>query len=434
MFSNIQQKFGKNKGISTTIGYAATLSITVILLGILVGVFSVQMNTQIDNAKEQELQIAGSQLATEIEKVDATVKASSVNSISVEPQFSKTAGNEDYRIYAEDTSQSNIYELHLETPEGITHTSKFRSQTPIDTDGFANSTKLQITYDSSENHITFINTQTINRVSPTNVGPVQNISGNYTIPDNHEDPPTVASGNINGGDGSSVNGKLISGGQIDTAQGLKIYGNVESQNGLNFDKFTYASGNVDSGGSTQIREESIIGGSLTSDSNIQLGKSTSVGGDVVADTDIQLGEYTNISGTVDGREIDIRRNTKVVGDVVGSTKVTIRNFSEVQGTVDSGTQVEIRQGAFVNESVTAQSRVEMYEGSDVGSITTDGDVITGVDSEVRGSVTSNSGIIDLGKKTTVTEDVIASSRSSITCGSNVTINGKDCSQYLNDNY
>lgn len=366
----------RSRGLSTTIGYAAMLSITVILLGILLSVFSLQMNTQIDEAKTTEIEISSSQLAAEFEQVDAIIRTSNPNEYELYPEMSRTAGNEGYRIYIDETGTENIYDLTLETESQNTVTQKMRIESDVDTDEFANSRSAIIKYDPVEDQLKITNRERIELPDLE----MQSYSNDYTIGSNvDEEPPIDADGTVTGGQNSTVVGSILASDTISLDEDIYVNGNIESTNMVQLSDRSSINGNIDSVQSVTLEDEIFVAGIIQSDGQISTGDNVLVGNTLRADSNINLGTVNTVSGIDTTEELS-------TGDIFVS-----------------------------NGDINARS------------------VTLGEDSVVYGSV-SASNTVELQFNTTIEGDVNVTSGSDITCENQVTINGQPCPEYIDDNY
>lgn len=310
----IHKSTKNNMGLSVVLGYSIMLGISVVLVGILLTAFSSQLEIQETTAIEEELEIATGQIATEFEKADVTIRnTEDVNNILVRPEFTDQTAESSFRVEIDSSPQPNIYTLRVETGD-ITVEKSFRSQTPVDTSSSANSNRLRIKYDSSDDHLELVNrgeTQIISKSIK------RDVSGDYVIPDNSEEEPSVeATGDITGGESSTVHGYLQSESNINTSRELEIYSYVQANGIIDLNSNTYVQENVEGGGDVTVGDTSSINGSITSESGqITLGTNVSVISDINATSDVIVGNNSSVGGTIDSGGTIILESDTTIGDI-----------------------------------------------------------------------------------------------------------------------
>lgn len=322
-----------NQGASVILGYSIMLGIGVVMIGILLSGFGSQLEQQERNAVSSELEIAAGQIVTEFEKADATVRNSNTTSnLTVRPNFTDRAGDPTFKIELDPTAVADVYVLRIEA-QNITIEKPFRSQTPVDTSSSADSTRLRIQYDQSDGELGLVNKGSNQIISTTTA---IDVNGDYVIPDNSEEEPSVnATGSITGGNSSTVHGHLSAEDSIDTDSGLEVYEYVNASNSIDMGDNTYVQDNVESNGNITIGEDSALGSDVISDSGaVQIGRDTEVSSNIEASGDVNIGQNSEILNRVTSEGVVTLENESVVlGEVIvnDSSDIVCGNNTRING-------------------------------------------------------------------------------------------------------
>lgn len=142
-----------DRGTSTVLAYVLALGVTAILIGGLIVGGSGFVDTQRENIAETELQIAGQQLASNIESADR-LTADDISELSISRSLRRNVATGSYQISIEERPESNqSYELVLQTSApSVTVSVRFRSETPVRT-GTVNGGDVLITYDTAAEEV-----------------------------------------------------------------------------------------------------------------------------------------------------------------------------------------------------------------------------------------------------------------------------------------
>ena len=100
---------GRDRAVSTTLGYVLTLTITVILVsGLMVAVGSFVAG-QNERVTESELEVVGQRLATDIEAADRLAEAAeSTPTVVVRSRLPRTVAGRTYRIAVNETGTDRL--------------------------------------------------------------------------------------------------------------------------------------------------------------------------------------------------------------------------------------------------------------------------------------------------------------------------------------
>ena len=100
---------GRDRGVSTTLGYVLTLAITAILVsGLLVAVGSF-VNGQNERVTESELEVVGQRLATDLEAADRLAEAGeSTTTVAVRSRLPETVAGRTYRIAVNESGSDRL--------------------------------------------------------------------------------------------------------------------------------------------------------------------------------------------------------------------------------------------------------------------------------------------------------------------------------------
>lgn len=285
------------QGSSVVLGYSATLAISVVLIGILMMGFGSALDTQEDNAIESELEIAAVQVATEIEKVDATVQSDmslSNTDFMVTPQFTDRAGDPGFTIHLDSHSDANIYEIRMEVGT-YTVTKKFRSITDIDTDARADSTQLEIVYDSSSDEITLQNKDLADIITKTEANEVE---GDHVIPSGSEEMPIEATGDVTGGNNADIAGHIEAGGLVNTDDGLSVFDHVDAGSTVTMGQNTLVTNFIEAGGAVDIGSDSTVENDITALGDVTIGMNGLVEGTIDSTNQVTLNDDVTVTGDV----------------------------------------------------------------------------------------------------------------------------------------
>lgn len=141
-------------------------------------------------------------------------------------------------------------------------------------------------------------------------------------------------------------------------------------------------------------------GGIKSQGDVRDGDNAIVYGDINSDSEVELDDDVTIVGNITSRlETRIGERSSVTGDITAQeAQVLVRENSTIGGNIEASGDIEIRQQSIVN-----------------------GDL-------------ASSGTVSIGADSIIQNDVKVSNGFNLYCGTNVTINGKDCATYKNDNY
>lgn len=304
-----------NTGASVILGYSIMLGIGVVMVGLLLSAFGSQLEAQETSAVEAELEIAAGQIVTEFEKADATIRNSNTTTnLVVRPNFTDRAGDPTFQVSLDTTPQPNLYLLRIETQD-ITIEKPFRSQTPVDTTTSADSARLRIQYDESDDHFQLINRGTEQIASTTTS---IETSGDYTIPSNSEEEPSVkTTGSILGGQNSTVHGYLESGDNINTDSSIEIYEYVRADTYIDMENDSYVQEDIEATGDIVLGDNASIGGSVISNSGtVTIGPQSSISNSVSASGDVNIGQNSRISNEITSNgTVNLDDDVRVVGEI-----------------------------------------------------------------------------------------------------------------------
>jgi FlaG/FlaF family flagellin (archaellin) len=143
--------FTDERGVNTVVGYILALAITTILISTLIVGSTTYLRVQQGTVIKAQMDVAGNQLASDIEATDRLLRSSDAvgNSIEVTSLLSDEFAGVDYDITVA-PSGLGIYDITLETDNPrVEWTVTVRSETPIQS-GSINGGDAVITYDGSQ--------------------------------------------------------------------------------------------------------------------------------------------------------------------------------------------------------------------------------------------------------------------------------------------
>ena len=108
---------GRDRGVSTTLGYVLTLTITVVLVsGLMVAVGSF-VTGQNERVTESELEVTGQRLATDLEAADDLVEAAGSDPVVVvRSRLPETVAGRPYRVAINESGNDRLV-LWTENPD-----------------------------------------------------------------------------------------------------------------------------------------------------------------------------------------------------------------------------------------------------------------------------------------------------------------------------
>lgn len=144
----------------------------------------------------------------------------------------------------------------------------------------------------------------------------------------------------------------------------------------------------------------ISNGGIKSQGDVRDGANAIVYGDIDSESEVELNDEVTIVGNITSRlETRLGQQSSVTGNITAEeAQVLVQENSTIGGNVNAATDVEIRQQSVVNGNIQA------------------------------------GGTVSIGTDSVVQDDVEVTNGFNLYCGTNVTINGKDCATYKNDNY
>lgn len=148
------------RGVNTVVGYILALAITTILISTLIVGSTSYLRIQQGTVIQTEMDVAGNQLASDIEAADRLVRSAdaSGNTVEVMTFLPDEFAGADYTVTIQnDASTAGIYEITLDTDDPrVTWTVTVRSETTIVSGSF-NGGDARITYDDAADELVITN-------------------------------------------------------------------------------------------------------------------------------------------------------------------------------------------------------------------------------------------------------------------------------------
>ena len=121
---------GRDRGVSSTLGYVLTLAITVVLVsGLMVAVGSF-VTGQNERVTESELEVVGQRLATDVEAADRLAEAGgSTATVRVRSRLPETVADRQYRVAVNESGNDSLV-LRTENPD-VSVTVRVVTDTPL---------------------------------------------------------------------------------------------------------------------------------------------------------------------------------------------------------------------------------------------------------------------------------------------------------------
>lgn len=162
---------------------------------------------------------------------------------------------------------------------------------------------------------------------------------------------------------------------------------------------------------------------LDVEGNITGGDSATISGPLNAGGDIQTDPALQVYDDVSGQNVSLDDNSTVSGNINATNAVTLGTDVKLEQAIDASTLTTGKQ-ANIGDNLL----------SDATTIETTGNITIEASSYVNGTIESD-GVVTIHEFTDVTSHVNVNNGTDLVCdGSNITINGKDCSTYKADNY
>jgi hypothetical protein len=146
--SSPYELYADDRAVSVSIGYVLTIAIVTVLISGLIAAGSGVLETQTESTIENELDIVGQQVASDLASADRLARTSGTSEVVLRTDLPQRSAGSSYRLTVDDTED----EIRLETSSpDVTVTVPFRTR--LDATGTGTGGPIRIVYDSATNEL-----------------------------------------------------------------------------------------------------------------------------------------------------------------------------------------------------------------------------------------------------------------------------------------